>query len=290
MQTQGLPDGFGVGEWRVHPSQCRLTREDRTVQVRPKVMDLLVALAKRPGVVVSKDALLEEVWGTEAVSESALTRTVTELVDRHERRPVSGTDDAGRMAELLTLIPPRPRDFDLFNQHLMVLVWSGRFSDAEWVFSERHRRGVQGPWLAIADRQGQLRVRQGRYAEGLAMLQRLKPDPMGPRYFVQEHVALAYRGLGNSAAAIVELERVGEKRAEAVTAEGWQVYSWLRCRVLLAELYREAGRQADAERIAREVRGLLSSGEPDHPLLQRLRPEALTSSNASPSTALNRLP
>ena len=49
------------------------------MQVRPKVMDLLVYLAGSAGAVISKETLLNEVWRTEAISESALTRTITEL-------------------------------------------------------------------------------------------------------------------------------------------------------------------------------------------------------------------
>jgi DNA-binding winged helix-turn-helix (wHTH) protein len=70
---------FCLGDWDVQPALCRLSQNGRTVQVRPKVMDLLVFLAAAPGAVISKETLLNEVWRTEAVSESALTRTVTEL-------------------------------------------------------------------------------------------------------------------------------------------------------------------------------------------------------------------
>ena len=60
---------FFVGEWRVRPAECRLSRDDRTVSVRPRVMDLLVYLAQRPGEVLSKDTLLNEVGGpTQSVS------------------------------------------------------------------------------------------------------------------------------------------------------------------------------------------------------------------------------
>src|SRR6476659_6468307 len=68
-----------VGDWLVQPSLGRISRNGQTVTVRAKVMDLLVFLATRPGLVVSKDDLLDGVWGTRDVSESALTRTVTEL-------------------------------------------------------------------------------------------------------------------------------------------------------------------------------------------------------------------
>jgi TolB-like protein/DNA-binding winged helix-turn-helix (wHTH) protein/Flp pilus assembly protein TadD len=74
MQTD-----FRLGDWLVQPDQCRLSKDGRTLQVRAKVMDLLTYLAGRPGEVVSKERLLDGVWGSQAVSESALTRTVTEL-------------------------------------------------------------------------------------------------------------------------------------------------------------------------------------------------------------------
>jgi DNA-binding winged helix-turn-helix (wHTH) protein/tetratricopeptide (TPR) repeat protein len=166
---------------------------------------------------------------------------------------------------------PRRRDFEAMNQRFMTLVWHDRLADVKWVQAERRRRGLLPyPADAIADRLGQLRVQQGRFAEGVALLESVKPDPMGPRYNVLEHLALGQRGLGDMAGAIRQLERAGDKRAEAVTHDGWQVYSWLRCRVLLAELYREVGRIADAERTAEDVRALLAVGDPGHQLLIRL--------------------
>jgi hypothetical protein len=175
----------------------------------------------------------------------------------------------GRIAELRQSIQPERHDFDVLTHRLMIIAWAGWLDDAEWVLAERRRRGVQVPWFVEADTIGQIRVKEGRYAEGLALLERLKPDPMGPRYYVLEHDAMARRALGDSDAAIRELEHAGDTRAEAVTHEGWQVYSWLRCRVLLAEMYRDAGRGRDAERVALEVRNLLRLADDDHPLLTR---------------------
>src|SRR5688572_29223136 len=62
-------------------------------------MDLLAYLAERPGEVIPKGKLLDDVWGSQAISESALTRTVTEL------RQALG-DDAGQ-PRLLETIPKR---------------------------------------------------------------------------------------------------------------------------------------------------------------------------------------
>lgn len=79
MLRVGSGGDFRLGGWLVQPAQCRLSKDGRTVHVRAKVMDLVAYLASRPGQVVSKDDLLNDVWGSLSVSESALTRTVTEL-------------------------------------------------------------------------------------------------------------------------------------------------------------------------------------------------------------------
>jgi len=94
MQTD-----FRLGEWLVQPDQCRLSKDGRTIQIRARVMDLLTYLADHPGEVVSKERLLDDVWGSQAVSESALTRTVTEL------RQVLG--DSVEAPQLLETIPKR---------------------------------------------------------------------------------------------------------------------------------------------------------------------------------------
>jgi DNA-binding winged helix-turn-helix (wHTH) protein len=79
---------FRLGEWLVEPSLNKLSRGGQTVQLRPKLMDVLAFLASRPGGVVSQEEILESVWSREFIAESALTRTIAEL------RKTLG-DDAG---------------------------------------------------------------------------------------------------------------------------------------------------------------------------------------------------
>src|SRR6476660_5039124 len=92
-------EDFYLGDSLIQPALCRLTVQGRTFQVRARVMDLLAYLARHPGEVISKDKLLDDVWGSQAISESALTRTVTEL------RQALG-DDA-EQPRLLETIPKR---------------------------------------------------------------------------------------------------------------------------------------------------------------------------------------
>jgi DNA-binding winged helix-turn-helix (wHTH) protein len=73
------PGDFHLGDWVVRPSQNRLEREAEIVHLEPKVMDLLVFLAGHAGQVVPKTRLIDEVWRTEFIADSALTRAVGEL-------------------------------------------------------------------------------------------------------------------------------------------------------------------------------------------------------------------
>ncbi len=57
----------------------RLWRDQRAVALRPKTWALLRYLAEHPNVLVEKDELVIAVWGDVAVSDDALTRTISEL-------------------------------------------------------------------------------------------------------------------------------------------------------------------------------------------------------------------
>ena len=74
-----MPGDFHLGDWLIQPTLNRASGDGQTLHVRPKIMDLLVFLSTRPRVVLSKDDLLQAVWGAEFVSESALTSVVAEL-------------------------------------------------------------------------------------------------------------------------------------------------------------------------------------------------------------------
>lgn len=72
-------DGFQVGDWLVQPQLGRICREGVEIRVEPKAMDVLVCLAARPGEVVAKAELLEEVWPDTFVTDDALKHAVLSL-------------------------------------------------------------------------------------------------------------------------------------------------------------------------------------------------------------------
>ncbi len=70
---------FPLGEWVVEPQLGRLTRGSATISLEFKVMDVLLCLARKPGVVVTRSDLIDTVWATEYISDNTLTHAIAEL-------------------------------------------------------------------------------------------------------------------------------------------------------------------------------------------------------------------
>jgi DNA-binding response OmpR family regulator len=96
---------IGVGSLRIDPRRREASVGDRDLRLRAREFDLLAALARDPGVVLTRDALLEDVWGTDFPGE---TRTID--VHIAELRKKLGSD--GPEIETVRgvgyrLVPPR---------------------------------------------------------------------------------------------------------------------------------------------------------------------------------------
>ena len=66
-------DGFELDE-----AEARLTRDGEPLALAPKPFAVLCALARTPGKLVTKNALLDLVWGHRFVTESVLKSAVSE--------------------------------------------------------------------------------------------------------------------------------------------------------------------------------------------------------------------
>ena len=97
-----LRTAFRIGEFSIEPQEGSITGPADRVHVDPKVMDVLVVLAKKASNVVSRSELLEEVWPGRIVSDDALSRCIYQL-----RRSLcqAGGDNAYRM--IIETIPKR---------------------------------------------------------------------------------------------------------------------------------------------------------------------------------------
>lgn len=68
-----------IGDWWADSSTNQLRRGTATVRIEPKSMEVLAALAARQGEVVSREALLSEVWPGVVVGDEALTQSIIKL-------------------------------------------------------------------------------------------------------------------------------------------------------------------------------------------------------------------
>src|SRR5688572_15909558 len=70
---------LSLGKLLVCPSRREILADGKTEMIEPRVMQVLVALARRRGEVVSREQLIESCWGGRFVSEDALNRCMTKV-------------------------------------------------------------------------------------------------------------------------------------------------------------------------------------------------------------------
>lgn len=101
LDSPGLAvdNAFHIGTWLVQPNLNTVSRNGTTVRLEPKVMAVLVCLARRGGDPVSKKEILDTVWQGTFVSDDVLSRSISEL-----RRVLH--DDA-RQPQFIETIPKR---------------------------------------------------------------------------------------------------------------------------------------------------------------------------------------
>ena len=86
--TLAREGGFTVGRLTVQPSTLQLSFGNLRQTLEPRVMQVLVALARADGEVVSKDELLQSCWDGRIVGEDAINRVISRL--RHIGQDIGG--------------------------------------------------------------------------------------------------------------------------------------------------------------------------------------------------------
>lgn len=70
---------FELGRMRIMPALRQVIWADQTRTIEPRIMQVLVALGRKPGGIVSRDALIESCWDGRIVGENALQRAISLL-------------------------------------------------------------------------------------------------------------------------------------------------------------------------------------------------------------------
>ena len=79
-----------VNQWQLRPEENRIYNGDHYRDLQPRCMSLFQFLAERPGRVVSRQELMDSVWGGRIVGEDALNNCVKKLrhlLDDDPRNP-----------------------------------------------------------------------------------------------------------------------------------------------------------------------------------------------------------
>lgn len=70
---------FRVGEWLVEPGSGRIHANGEEVKLEPKVMEVLVYLAKHPGEVISHESLEAEIWAGTVVGYGSVPASIIKI-------------------------------------------------------------------------------------------------------------------------------------------------------------------------------------------------------------------
>jgi len=70
---------FYINNIRVDADRCRVFRDDKVIALEPKVVQVLLYLARHPGEVVTHQTLLDNIWAGTVVEASALQRCIAQL-------------------------------------------------------------------------------------------------------------------------------------------------------------------------------------------------------------------
>jgi len=73
------PARFTVGTFRVEPGRNAVIGPDGEAALEPKIMDVLCLLAAHPGEVLTREAIIDGVWGHAFGADESLTRAISHL-------------------------------------------------------------------------------------------------------------------------------------------------------------------------------------------------------------------
>jgi TolB-like protein/tetratricopeptide (TPR) repeat protein/DNA-binding winged helix-turn-helix (wHTH) protein len=143
----GLLQGFYLGDLLVDPRKGQVIGRAGSAHLPPKAMEVLLCLAAEPGELLTREDLLEAVWGKGQGSQEALSHAVSEIrqaLDDHHDQPVYVQTLPKRGYRLLVDVEPAA------GQSTTVVMGSrtGTFMSESGLFENLKQRGVLETALA----------------------------------------------------------------------------------------------------------------------------------------------
>jgi tetratricopeptide (TPR) repeat protein len=153
----------------------------------------------------------------------------------------------------------------------------GRWSPPTSGLLDRWTKSLDAADASLAS--GQVALMQGRTAEARRLLQEsidLREDRSGtPALLALVGIAQALRLSGDVPQAIHTLEEASRNRYPSCLWPTASAHLWVQLRTALGQLYRQVDRHADAIEVETQLRTLLAVADDDHPVLARLRRDAI---------------
>lgn len=98
-EVESSREAFDLGPWRIEPDTSCATRDDASVELTPREIDVLWALVSAPGRIVSRRHLLASVWGYPDPD-----RVETRTVDMHIAKLRKKLDPARAAGSLIETV------------------------------------------------------------------------------------------------------------------------------------------------------------------------------------------
>ena len=88
-----LNGGFNLGEWEILPLQGLMRLAQEEISLSPKNIEVLLALARRDGNLITRNELIDEVWQGKAYSDEPIQQQISLLRGYfHDKRPYEYID------------------------------------------------------------------------------------------------------------------------------------------------------------------------------------------------------
>jgi hypothetical protein len=169
-------------------------------------------------------------------------------------------------------IPEGRPSFQSLNAAI-ALAQAGFIEQSEALLTEYERNPSTRPHLRAGFKvaRGVLSLSNGNTTEGIQLIEDILGQAHGSYFLGSLILAEAWREQDQLELAMRVLERASSQKALLFAPiAGENPARWLRIRLMLAEVYREMGRDEDALKVEAELRSLLALADADHPILLQL--------------------
>jgi len=161
----------------------------------------------------------------------------------------------------------------------IALAQAGFIEQSEALLTEYERAPNIRPFLRTYFQiaRGVLSLSKENTTEGIRLIEDALGQAHGSYFLGSLILAEAWREQNQLELTMRVLEQASSKKALLFAPVGGENPArWLRIRLMLAETYREMGRDEDAQKIEAELRSLLAYADADHPILRQLEPTTTT--------------